>query len=423
MRKKGAPKKVVVIGQGYVGLPLSMAARRAGFNVLGIDLDESRVRRLNLGISHAEDVSPEDLRQALAGGSYAVEASYANSDTFDFAVITVPTPLSAGKPDLSFIESAGVQIAPFVTRGSTVILESTTYPGTTDEMLRPILERGSGLIAGVDFFLGYSPERIDPGNSRWTLTTTPKIVSGLTADCLGKVAHFYTKLGINVVKVSGTRVAELTKLLENTFRHVNIALVNELALFSKTLDVDIWEAIEAADTKPFGFMKFLPGPGVGGHCLPVDPSYLSWSIMEKTGSDFQFVSLANTINSSMPRHVVERAVSIIREVIGVRPEGCHALVYGLAYKPESSDLRESPALKVIEMLQALGVHISAIDDYIPEDAWPANVARVGGAIRDSFDIGLLLTNHPAKGTRHPLESCTEILDTHHVLTGKNIHHL
>ncbi|WP_328666619.1 nucleotide sugar dehydrogenase [Streptomyces sp. NBC_00322] len=370
-----AAKKVVVVGQGYVGLPLAVRAVEAGRNVVGLDVDEMRVKRLAGGESFAEDVTSPRLLAALNSGRYALSTDYADAADFDVCVITVPTPLKEGAPDLSFVESAAREIALHLRPNATVILESTTYPCTTEHVVCPILEAGSGLQAGKDFFLGYSPERIDPGNPTWRLENTPKVVSGMDEDSLRHVELFYEDIVDRTVPVSSPRTAELTKLLENTFRHVNIALVNELAMFCKPLGIDIWEVIDAASTKPFGFMRFLPGPGVGGHCLPIDPSYLSWQVKQRLRHDFRFVSLANDINSHMPDHVVlrvARGLNARRKPVN----GSQVLVLGLAYKRNTGDIRESPSVAVALGLQHMGAHVLAVEPHVDPRQLPDDILCV-----------------------------------------------
>ena len=334
----GAGSKLVVVGQGYVGLPLAMRAVEVGYHVVGYDTDAARVKRLAAGQSFVEDVSAEALQAALASG-YEPSSEPRSCRGFDVAAITVPTPLREGNPDLSYIEEAARTVARYLRPGATVILESTTYPGTTEELVGPILEEGSGLVAGADFALGYSPERIDPGNQEWTLVNTPKVVSGVDPASLEAVRSFYDSLVERTVPVSGPKAAELTKLLENTFRHVNIALVNELAMFAADLGIDVWEAVEAASSKPFGFMAFTPGPGVGGHCLPIDPSYLSWRVKRALGQSFRFVELANDVNDHMPDYVVRRVIEALnRRRLAVN--GSRVLLLGLSYKRNTGDARE-----------------------------------------------------------------------------------
>src|SRR6266705_2044990 len=297
---------VVVAGLGYVGLPLAMRAAAAGHRVIGYDVDADRVKLLSAGESYIEDVPASQLMAAVSAGTFRPSSRADACAGFDVALVTVPTPLRDGLPDLACVEAASRTLARYLRPGATVIVESTSYPGTTQEQVRAWLEDGSGLVAGPDFHLGYSPERIDPGNRTWTLATTPKIVSGIDADSLAAVQAFYRGIADLTVAVSSPREAELAKLIENTFRHVNIALMNELAMFGRELGVDVWEAIDAASTKPFGFMRFSPGPGVGGHCLPIDPSYLSWRVERTLGQRFRFVELGNDINSYMPDYVVRR---------------------------------------------------------------------------------------------------------------------
>lgn len=287
---------VVVAGQGYVGLPLAVRAAEVGHHVVGYDVDPHRVRQLAAGESYVEDVASARLRTVLDSAAYRATADVAALPSYDIAVIT-PTPLRDGVPDLTYVESCASTRGAHLRPGATVVLESTTYPGTTEELVLPILEKASGLIAGADFHVGFSPERIDPGNQAWPFEKTPKVVAGIDAVSLSVVKDFYDDLVETTVPVSGTKVAELTKLIENIFRHVDIALVNETAMLAKSLGVNVWEAIDAAASKPFGYMRFAPGPGVGGHCLPIDPSFLSWKVERAVGVPFRFVELANDVNN------------------------------------------------------------------------------------------------------------------------------
>jgi UDP-N-acetyl-D-glucosamine dehydrogenase len=388
--------KVVLVGQGYVGLPLAMSAVDAGHDVVGIDLDEARVKRLSIGESFVEDVPAPRLRAALDSGRYTPSDDYHDAAGFDYCVITVPTPLRDGVPDTSYIERAGSSIAPHMRPGATVVLESTTYPGTTEDVLRPLLEDGSGLRTPEDFFLGYSPERIDPGNRQWRLENTPKIVSGADPRSLKQIREFYSGLVQQVVAVSSVRTAELTKLFENTFRHINIALVNELAIAAGQLGVDVREAIRAAATKPFGFMPFSPGPGVGGHCLPIDPSYLSWQVKRTVGHRFRFIELANDINESMPQYVVQRLVVGLNS--RQKPvKGSRLLLLGLAYKKNVGDLRESPAATVAELLHQLGADLRVVEPHADARQCPPNVALVDltEAELAAADAVVILADHDA----------------------------
>jgi UDP-N-acetyl-D-glucosamine dehydrogenase len=358
--------RLAVIGQGYVGLPLAMRAVEVGYDVVGFEVDARRADRLAGGDSYVGDIPSARLAQALATGRYRPSSDAADLAGFDVAVISVPTPLRDGAPDLSYIEGAARALAPHVRPGACVILESTTYPGTTEELVRPLLEEGSGLHAGADFHLGYSPERIVPGDPKGTLEKLPKVVSGIDAASLARVQAFYDDIVERTVPVKGTREAELTKLLENTFRHVNVALVNELAMFAADLGIDVWAAIDAATTKPFGFMRFEPGPGVGGHCLPIDPSYLAWKVQTDLGAPFRFVELANDVNEFMPQYVVRRVRSGL-ESRGRAIDGTRVLLVGLAYKPETGDAREAPALRIASELRALGAEVHAADPYVVDE--------------------------------------------------------
>ncbi|TXN28222.1 nucleotide sugar dehydrogenase [Lacisediminihabitans profunda] len=415
---------VVIVGQGYVGLPVAMRAVEVGYNVVGIDLDERRTSSLKAGESYVDDVPSPRLLTALGTGRYLPTVDYDDTQGFDIAVITVPTPLREGLPDLTFIERSSESLASRLKIGSTVILESTTYPGTTQELVVPILEKGSGLKAGVDFYVGYSPERIDPGNKTWGFVETPKVVSGINAPSLERVKGFYDGLVNSTVPVSSPKEAELTKLLENTFRHVNIALVNELAIFGHQLGVNVWESIEAAGTKPFGFMKFTPGPGVGGHCLPVDPSYLSWQVRRKLGQSFRFIELANDINDHMPDYVVQRMIAILnRDKKALN--GARVLLVGLAYKKNTGDIRESPSLRLIELLTEYGAEISAVDSHVEDYRWPDGVGRVALSAEalNSSDVVVVVTDHDDFDLSLVSASTAPVLDTKDSITGVRVERL
>lgn len=416
--------KTVIVGQGYVGLPVAMRAVEAGHVVVGIDLDVNRIELLQAGTSYVDDISDATLTSALDSGRYLATTQYDDVEGFDFAVITVPTPLRDSLPDLSFIEKSAASLAPFVRPGVTVILESTTYPGTTEELLSPILESGSGLRAGVDFYVGYSPERIDPGNKVWGFKETPKVVSGMNPVSLKSVQGFYDELVDTTVPVSGTKEAELTKLLENTFRHVNIALVNELAIFADQLGVNVWESIEAASSKPFGFMKFTPGPGVGGHCLPVDPSYLSWQVRKQLGMNFRFVELANDVNDHMPNYVVQRVMTMLNDR-SKSVRGARISLVGLAYKPNTGDIREAPSIRIIELLLGLGAVVSGLDSHVEDHRWPSGVVRVPSveAAVDQADLVIVLTNHADIELNVLSTSGVPVFDARNVVTGPEVERL
>lgn len=353
--------RVAVIGQGYVGLPVAIRAAEVGFDVVGYDVSTERIEALRAGTSFVGDVSDAMVTGALTSG-YLPTADPDDVAGFDIAVVSVPTPLRDGAPDLSYIEQAGALLGSHLRPGACVVLESTTYPGTTTELLAPILEEGSGLAAG-EYLLGYSPERIDPGNKVHTFVNTPKVTSGVDEASLAVVDAFFGALVDRTVPVGSPSEAELVKLLENTFRHVNIALVNELAMFARELDVNIWRAIDAASTKPFGYMRFTPGPGVGGHCLPIDPSYLAWRVKQHLGQTFRFVELANDVNSHMPDYVYSRVGALLNER-RKSVNGSHILLLGLAYKRGTSDWRESPSVDIAERLAAGGATVEVCDPNI-----------------------------------------------------------
>jgi UDP-N-acetyl-D-glucosamine dehydrogenase len=409
------------MGQGYVGLPLAMRAVEVGHQVVGYDTDGGRVKRLNAGESFVEDVSNEQVARALHSGRFTVESDPSACAGFDVAVITVPTPLREGAPDLSFVKAACETLAPAVGRGTTVVLESTSYPGTTEEFVAPLLEAGSALVAGIDFFLGYSPERIDPGNKVWTFANTPKLVSGVDRASLAAVQAFYDTIVDQTVAVTGTREAELAKLLENTFRHVNIALVNELAMFAKDLDIDVWQVIDAASSKPFGFARFTPGPGVGGHCLPIDPSYLSWRVRRRLGRPFRFVDLANDVNDHMPDYVVQRlTVALNRDHRPVN--GSRILLLGLAYKRNTGDARQSPALVVAERLLSLGADVRGADPYVDEAHVDRRIGRVEASPQEMSDADavVILTDHDAFDLDGLAPHARYILDTRHCVASSAV---
>lgn len=355
---------VGVIGLGYVGLPLGMAFAEEGFPTLGLDVDRKKVASINRGESYIRHIPSEPLQQLALAKRFEASNDFAKAKDCDALIICVPTPLSESRePDLTFIVKAGEAIAPHIRPGQLIVLESTTYPGTTDEVLRPILERG-GLKAGRDFMLAFSPEREDPANGKFTTRRIPKVVGGYTPSCLDAATALYGSVIEKVVPVSSTQVAELAKLLENIFRSVNIALVNEMKMLCDRMGLDVWEVIDAAATKPFGFMPFYPGPGLGGHCIPIDPFYLTWKARHFEFST-RFIELAGEINTSMPYYVVQRTIEALN-AHEKSVKGANILVMGVAYKKDVDDMRESPAIRVIELLEEKGAKITYHDPYVPE---------------------------------------------------------
>lgn len=387
-------QRVVIVGLGYVGLPLAQGATRAGLQVTGLDLSAGVVDGLNQGRSHVDDLCDADIAEMIAGGFTATTDPAALADA-DVAVVCVPTPLSAdGGPDLAAVTSAITAVAAHLHPRQLVVLESTTYPGTTDEVVRPILEAG-GLLAGTDFHLAFSPERIDPGNSHYGMKNTPKVVGGQTPGCTDAAAAFYGQFVDTVVPARGTREAEMAKLLENTYRHVNIALVNEMARFCHELGIDLWDAIACAATKPFGFQAFYPGPGVGGHCIPIDPNYLSYKVRVDLGYPFRFVELAQEINAAMPSYVVQRVQRLLND--DAKPvKGSTVLLLGVTYKRDIADQRESPAKPLAAQLADLGARVVFHDPHV--DTWTVNGVAMeraddlDAALADA-DVSVLLQNH------------------------------
>ncbi|WP_326681943.1 nucleotide sugar dehydrogenase [Streptomyces sp. NBC_01237] len=386
---------LVVIGLGYVGLPLAVEAGRSGLSVIGLDRDAATVARLNDGVSHVDDIDDATVDGLRAQGFTATTDERVIAET-DTVVICVPTPLSThGGPDLTMVESACAMISRQLRPGTLVVLESTTYPGTTDEVVLPILEK-SGLTAGTDFHLAFSPERVDPGNKVYGIRNTPKVVGGYSSACATAAAAFYGKIVDQVVQAAGTREAEMAKLIENTYRHVNIALVNEMAIFSHELGIDLWDAISCAATKPFGYQAFRPGPGVGGHCIPIDPNYLAHKV-RTLGYPFRMVELAQEINTRMPRYVAERAQQLL-DSSGTTLSGARVLLLGVTYKADIADQRETSARDVARRLRTLGAEVSYHDPYIRD--WEVDGTPVPEApdLVDALgrtDLAILLQQHKA----------------------------
>lgn len=392
--------KVAVIGLGYVGLPLAAAVARGGFRVVGIDIDASKIARLHQHRSYVEAVSDSTIAELFEHGRMGAESGYEPLPASDVIIICVPTPLSSNRePDLSFVTTTAEQVAKRLRRGQIVVLESTSFPGTTTEIVKPILEK-SGLIAGSDFFLGYSPEREDPGNTTFTTTKIPKIVSGDGVVAGRLVAQFYSAIFDQVVPVSDTKVAEAAKITENVFRAVNIALVNELKVIYDAMGIDIWEVIDASATKPFGYMPFYPGPGLGGHCIPIDPFYLSWK-SKQYELPARFIELAGEINVSMPRYVLTRLERLLDSESSLSLSSARILLIGAAYKKNVSDLRESPALKLIDMLNERGVKVAYHDPLVREIPSTRMYSRLAGLKSTElsdlgrYDAILIVTDHDA----------------------------
>ncbi|MDA8963986.1 nucleotide sugar dehydrogenase [Acidimicrobiia bacterium] len=383
---------VAVIGLGYVGLPLAIQATSSDLKVYGYDIDENKISNYNLGKSTIEDISDKELEASLEKGLFLSSDPQYLSES-ETIVISVPTPLTDYQPDLSYVKAAAETIAKNITKNQIIILESTTYPGTTVEVLIPVIEEISNLKAGVDFFVGYSPERIDPGNDTWNFKNTPKVISGINDESLLKIENFYEQIIDTVVRVSGTKEAEMVKLLENTYRHVNIALINELAILCNMLEIDIWEVVNAAKTKPFGFESFRPGPGVGGHCIPVDPNYLSFKTRQ-IGKPVRFVELAQEINNSMPSYVVSRLLEKMN-LLEKPFKNSNILILGVAYKKDIGDTRESPAIGIIENLFERGVNVKYFDPFVDNILVNEKYVEKENSLDniDKFDLVLVHTAH------------------------------
>jgi len=415
-----------VVGLGYVGLPLAVELARSGFHATGIDLDDRKIKAITEGRSYIPDVTTADVMAFTKAGKLDATSDFAIVKELDTINICVPTPLRKTKdPDMSYIVSAVEAIAKHLHKGMLIVLESTTYPGTTDEVVQPILE-ATGLKAGVDFFIAFSPERVDPGNPNFQTHNVPKVVGGLTPDCAQLAGALYGSAIETIVPVSSTRVAEMVKLLENTFRAVNIGLVNELALMCDKMNIDVWEVVDAAKTKPFGFMAFYPGPGLGGHCIPIDPFYLSWKA-KQTGFDPRFIELAGHINAGMPHYVVDKvgeALNTKRKSIN----GSKVLVAGIAYKRDIDDMRESPALDVMGLLHAKGAIVSYADPFVPvlhgrewsgrHDIKAVDLTR--GSI-GQYDCVVIVTDHKAFDYNAIVAEADVVVDTRNAIKERHPH--
>jgi UDP-N-acetyl-D-glucosamine dehydrogenase len=411
--------KVGVVGLGYVGLPLAVEFANVGFRVTGIDLQDSKVDQLNTGISYIQDVPTDTLRKHVESGHFRATSDLSVIAELDTVNIAVPTPLRKTKdPDMSFVVAAAEEVAKYLHPGMLIVLESTTYPGTTEELLLPMLEQG-GLKVGKDFFLCFSPERVDPGNPHYQTRNIPKVVGGMTPACTEMGVLFYSQALDSVVPVSSTSVAEMVKLLENTFRMINIGLVNELAMMCERMGVNVWEVIDAAATKPFGFMPFYPGPGLGGHCIPIDPFYLSWK-SKQAGVEARFIELAGQINGQMPRFVVDKIQTALNN--HAKPlMGAHVHIAGVAYKRDIDDVRESPALDIILLLEQKGARVTYTDPYIPS-------LRLNGHLLSSIaleesagvaDCVVIVTDHKALDRRFLVDNAKLIVDTRNTMKAYN----
>jgi UDP-N-acetyl-D-glucosamine dehydrogenase len=405
------------LGLGYVGLPLSVEFAEAGLHVTGFDLSPAKVEAINRGESYIKDVPTERLAALVRAGRLQARSDFDALSACDAIIICVPTPLGKTKdPDLSMVVDAAGAISKHLRAGQLVVLESTTYPGTTEELIQPILEE-RGLKAGESFFLAFSPERVDPGNPRFHTRNTPKIIGGVTAECTAVAQLLYAKAIDKVIPVSSTRAAEMVKLLENTFRSVNIGLVNEVALMCERLKVDVWEVIEAAATKPFGFMPFYPGPGLGGHCIPIDPLYLSWKL-KMLNYRARFIELAGEINSGMPEYVVQRVADALNDR-EKSVKGSRILVLGVAYKRDVDDVRESPALDILKLLESRGARVSYNDPHVPELKANGTVLRSEDLLPAArrADLVVIVTDHGSYPYRDIVEAAPVVLDTRNATKG------
>jgi UDP-N-acetyl-D-glucosamine dehydrogenase len=413
-----------IVGLGYVGLPLSLQFARSGVTVLGLDIDPAKITSLNKGQSYIKHIESDAIAKMISDGKFSASSDFSRVKELDAVIICVPTPLNKNRePDISYILATGRAIAPHLRKGALIVLESTTYPGTTDEDLRGVLEEGSGMKAGSDFHLAFSPEREDPGNPDSKVASIPKVIGGYTPACLEKAKTLYSAAIKTLVPVSSCRAAEATKLLENTFRGVNIALVNELKIVYTAMGIDVWEVINAAKTKPFGFMAFFPGPGLGGHCIPIDPFYLTWKAREY-GQHTRFIELAGEINTAMPDYVVHRVAEALNES-SKSIKGSRVLVVGLAYKADVDDERESPSYVLMEMLKHRGAHVDYYDPYVPvikptrEHAHWAGTKSVAWDRKtvENYDLVLISTKHSSVNYQELAQWSRCIVDTRNAMSG------
>jgi UDP-N-acetyl-D-glucosamine dehydrogenase len=424
LQRMNTKPNIAIVGLGYVGLPLGLQFARSGVSVLGLDIDPAKIKAVDAGRSYIKHIESSAIREQVDAGRFQASTDFARVKEVEAVLICVPTPLNKNRePDISYIIKTGRSIAPHLQRGCLVVLESTTYPGTTDEDLLTVLEEGSGLKAGVDFHLAFSPEREDPGNPNSQVAIIPKVVGGLTPACRDKAAALYGKAIKTIVPVSSCRTAEAVKLLENIFRGVNIALVNELKVVYAAMDIDIWEVIHAARTKPFGFMAFYPGPGLGGHCIPIDPFYLTWKAREY-GQNTRFIELAGEVNTAMPEYVVHR----VADALNARKKsvnGSRVLLLGLAYKADVDDMRESPTFILLDLLKKRGADVAYYDPHIPvigptrEHAHWAGVKSVdwNRATVSAFDAVLISTAHKAVNYQELADWAPCIVDTRNAMSG------
>jgi UDP-N-acetyl-D-glucosamine dehydrogenase len=415
---------IAIVGLGYVGLPLSLQFARSGVTVLGLDIDPAKVEALNAGRSYIKHISAEAIAEAVKAKTLSASTDFSRIKEVEAVIICVPTPLNKNRePDISYITETGKAIAPHLQKGTLVVLESTTYPGTTDEDLREVLEAGSKLKAGTDFHLAFSPEREDPGNAQSKVEIIPKVIGGYTPVCLERTKALYGRAIKTLVPVSSCRAAEATKLLENIFRSVNIALVNELKVVYSAMDIDVWEVVNAAKTKPFGFMAFYPGPGLGGHCIPIDPFYLTWKARE-FGQNTRFIELAGEVNTAMPMYVVNRTAEALNA--NRKPvNGSRVLIVGLAYKPNVDDERESPSYTLMELLKSRGAEVAYYDPYVPVIRPTREHAHWTGTRSVSwnretvqgFDAVIIATNHQAVSYQELADWSPCIVDTRNAMAG------